>query len=233
MDVPCSKMVSREDIERVLGFKVDNIDIYKQAFTHKSVAMDTASYERSEFMGDAVINFIVTKYLYDRYRDKDEGFLTKIRTKIVSGKCLSQLAWKLGLHELIQMNEKAMTNGWNKNDRILEDVFESLVGCIYLDVGMIPAREFMIGVIKQHVNFEEIEKDDNYKDILMRFTQASGVPLPVYKSVETLLDGKKVFEVHCYVNGIACGYGRHKSKKQAEQLSARQALMYHNVPLEC
>lgn len=226
-------MTSREDIERVLGFKVDNVDIYRQAFTHKSVAVDQASYERSEFMGDAVINFIVTKFLYDKYKDKDEGFLTKIRTKIVSGKCLSQLAWKLGLHELIQMNEKAMTNGWNKNDRILEDVFESLVGCIYLDIGMIPAREFLIGVIQKYVNFEEIEKDDNYKDILMRFTQASSIPLPVYKSVETLLDGKKVFEVHAYVNGVASGYGRHKSKKQAEQLSARQALLYHGIPLEC
>jgi ribonuclease III len=226
--------LTRERLEAIVGFKVSDFNVYKQAFRHKSMAdHSNPSYERAEFMGDAVINFIVTRFLFDKYGDKDEGFLTKIRTKVVSGKCLSGLAKKLGLHELVEMNEKAMTNGWNHNDRILEDVFESLVGCIYLDIGMIPAREFLIGVIQKHVNFTESEKDDNYKDILMRYTQAGGIPLPDYKSVEVMQDGKKVFEIHTYVNGVPSGYGRHKSKKQAEQLSARQALLYHGVPLEC
>lgn len=221
-------------LELLIGFKVNNFDSYKRAFRHKSVSDDeNPSYERCEFIGDAVINFIVTKFLFDAYKDKDEGFLTKMRTKIVSGKCLSALASHLRLQDYIQMNEKGMSNGWNTNERILEDVFESLVGCIYLDIGMIPAREFLIGVIQKYVNFAEIEKDDNYKDILMRYTQAIGIPLPDYRSVEIMQDGKKVFEVHTYVNGIASGYGRHKSKKQAEQYSARQSLMFHGVPLEC
>lgn len=225
MDVP------RETIEALIGCKVNNPAIYNRAFLHKSVVQGliTESYERMEFMGDAVINFIMTKFLFDKYPDKDEGWLTRIRTKVVSGKCLSKLALKLGLQNHVQMNEKAMSNGWNMNDRILEDVFESLIGCMYHDLGLIVVKDFLIRVIEKHVDFREIEKDDNFKDILMRFTQANQIPLPHYHCNETFQDGKKVFEIRCYVNDVPCGYGRHKNKKQAEQQAAHQALLYFNI----
>ena len=210
---------------------VNNPGIYERAFCHKSIAngLITESYERMEFMGDAVINFVVTRYLIEKYPDKDEGFLTRIRTKIVSGKCLSRLALQLGLDRHVQMNDKAMANGWNRNDRILEDVFEALVGCIYMDLGLVTARDFLINTIERNVDFRDIERDDNYKDILMRFTQAHAVPLPFYSSSEIMLDGKKLFEVSCFVNNVARGYGRHKNKRQAEQIAAHQALLYFDV----
>jgi ribonuclease III len=228
-----SVSMSRETIESIVGCRVNNPGLYERAFCHKSVAngLITESYERMEFMGDAVINLIVTRYLIEKYRDKDEGFLTRIRTKIVSGKCLSKLASRLGLDRHVQMNDKAMANGWNKNDRILEDVFEAFVGCIYTDLGLVTARDFLLNVIERHVDFQEIERDDNYKDILMRYTQARAVPLPFYGSSETTLEGKKLFEVRCFVNNVPCGYGRHKNKRQAEQAAAHQALLYFDVEL--
>lgn len=223
--------MARETIESIVGCRVNNPGIYERAFCHKSIANGfiTESYERMEFMGDAVINFIVTRYLIEKYPDKDEGFLTRIRTKIVSGKCLSKLALKLGLDRHVQMNDKAMANGWNKNDRILEDVFEALVGCVYMDMGLVTARDFLTNVIEQNVDFGDVERDDNYKDILMRYTQARAVPLPFYSSSETMIEGKKTFEVRCFVNNVPCGYGRHKNKRQAEQAAAEQAIFYFNV----
>lgn len=225
--------MSRETVESIVGCRVNHPEIYERAFCHKSIAngLITESYERMEFMGDAVINLIVTRYLIEKYPDKDEGFLTRIRTKIVSGKCLSKLALRLGLDRHIQMNDKAMANGWNKNDRILEDVFEAFVGCIYTDLGLVTARDFLTGVIERNVDFREIERDDNYKDILMRYTQAKAVPLPFYGSSETTLEGKKLFEVRCFVNNVPCGYGRHKNKRQAEQAAAHQALLHFDVEL--
>lgn len=233
--------ISREVIETIIGTKIGDPSIYQRAFFHKSVlhtvtigdgsthGLITESYERMEFMGDAVINFIVTRYLFEKYPHEDEGFLTRIRTKVVSGKCLCRLARNLGLHNHVKMNEKAMANGWNCNDRILEDVFEALVGCIYLDLGVMVAKEFLIRTIEQYIDFQALLRDDNYKDILMRFTQANGVPLPFYASHEIMIDGKKAFEVRVIVNNTPCGYGRNKNKKQAEQNAARQALLYHNV----
>ena len=223
--------MSRETIETIVKCRVNNPALYERAFCHKSIAngLITESYERMEFMGDAVINFVVTRYLIEKYPDKDEGFLTRIRTKIVSGKCLSRLALQLGLDRHVQMNDKAMANGWNRNDRILEDVFEALVGCIYTDLGLVTARDFLINIIEENVDFREIERDDNYTDILMRYTQAKAIPLPFYASSETVLDGKKLFQVRCFVNNVYCGYGRHKNKRQAEQAAAHQSLIHFDV----
>lgn len=227
-------MIDRSILESIVGQRVGDVALYDKAFRHKSVVKEsnepmTECYERMEFMGDAVINFVVTRFLITRYPDKDEGFLTRIRTKIVSGKCLCQLALKLGLDAHVQMNDKAMANGWNKNDRILEDVLESLVGCVYLDLGLIAARDFFLRVMHAHVDFTEIERDDNFKDILMRFTQARSIPLPFYGCSEVQAGGKKMFEVRVFVNNTPCGYGRNKNKKQAEQAAAHQALLYFNV----
>jgi ribonuclease III len=226
--------INRSILEGLIGVRVNDPGVYSRAFMHKSLIKEsngliTESYERIEFMGDAVINFIVTRYLFEKYPDKDEGFLTRIRTKVVSGKCLSKLALKLGLQDYIQMNEKAMQNSWNLNDRILEDVFESLMGCIYMDLGLAVARDFLVRTIETHVDFHETERDDNFKDILMRFTQARGVALPVYACHETMVEGKKQFEIRCIVDGKSCGYGRNKNKKQAEQNAAYQSLLYFGI----
>lgn len=212
-------------LEALLGFKVLDFSKYVSVFTHKSAMKVTQgdSYERYEFIGDAIINFVVAKLLFDMYPRADEGFLTRIRTKLVSGKCLSQLAWHLGLHNFIIMNQRSMRHGFNTNPRILEDVFEALVGCIYLQSGMVTAKNFLLSVLQRYVDFNDILRDTNYKDGLMRYAQARGMPLPEYVVVTSASSSSASFVVHVSLEGRV-GRGAGASKKQAEQEAARDLL---------
>jgi ribonuclease III len=227
--VPCQgrpvgpPTLSQEALERILGFKVIDYPKYVTVFTHKSAMklMQGDSYERYEFIGDAVINFVVAKLLFDMFPREDEGFLTRVRTKLVSGRCLSRLSWNLGLQNFIVMNQRSMRHGFNTNDRILEDVFEALVGCIYLQNGMVSAKTFLLNVFREHIDFNEMLRDNNYKDGLMRYAQARGLPLPEYTVVAT----SPQFTVRVSMCGCT-GEGAGCSKKQAEQDAASQ-LLYH------
>lgn len=218
-------MLTQQALERVLGFKVMDFSKYITVFTHKSAMKMTNgdSYERLEFIGDAVINFVVAKLLFDMFPGEDEGFLTRIRTKLVSGKCLSQLAWHLGLQNFIIMNQRSMRHGFNTNPRILEDVFEALVGCIYLQNGMVSAKTFLLSVYQRFVDFNEIMRDTNYKDGLMRYAQARGMPLPEYAVANTPATPPSTFVVNVCLSG-AVGQGIGSCKKQAEQEAARHLL---------
>lgn len=210
----------------ILHMKVRDMAHYYHAFVHKSALKElpagTCSYERLEFIGDSVLNFVVAKYLFDKYNTKAEGYLTKVRTKLVSGKCLSDFSQKLGLQKYIIMNQKALRSGWNNNTRIMEDVFESLIGAIYLDSGTLAAKTFIIATIERFTDFDEIVKESNAKDALMRATQAWGVALPVYHIVPSTL--KQTFCIHVYVNGMMYGHSVHKNKREGEQLAANMAL---------
>ena len=213
--------LTRENLEMLLGFRVAQFDMYIPVFTHKSAMKFTQgqSYERYEFMGDAVINFVVAKLLFDMYPAEDEGFLTKVRTKLVSGKCLAELSYKLGLQRFIIMSERSLKSGFHTNPRILEDVFESLVGCIYLDLGMVAAKTFLLGVYDRFVSIKDMLRDTNYKDGLMRFAQARALALPEYLVSATSADASRAFTVVVRL-GTLSGKGIGSSKKNAEQEAA-------------
>ena len=130
--------IYKTDIEALIGTKINTIDYYQTAFTHKSALKKykiNESFETLEFMGDSVLGFVITKFLFDQYKDRQEGFLTKARTKLVRGETLAEIARKLNLDKWILMDDKGMRNGWNKNTKVLEDVFEALLGAIYMDIG--------------------------------------------------------------------------------------------------
>ena len=215
-------MPPRAEIEALVGTKIKDIQLYLRAFTHKSALKCyeglTSSYETLEFMGDSVLGFVITKFLFDKYETEQEGFLTKIRTKMVRGTTLATLAKTLGFDKWIIMDEKGMRNGWNTNPKILEDVFEAFVGAVYLDLGMIHAKRFILD------SFEKIETDlvdDNYKDQLMRWCQAEKLPLPEYR-VDGHTNG--TFMVTVVVNGADSGCGYASTKRQAEQNAAQLLL---------
>ena len=117
--------IDRITIETLVGTKISNIDLYQKAFTHKSALKEdptlTGSFETLEFIGDSVLGFVITKFLYDKYEDRQEGFLTKARTKLVRGETLAGIASKLELYKWIRMDEKGMRNQWIHNPKILED----------------------------------------------------------------------------------------------------------------
>jgi ribonuclease-3 len=155
-----------------------------------------------------------------------------VRTKLVSGKFLSGLAAQLGLQHHVIMNRKAIQQGWFNNPRIMEDVFESLVGCVYLDLGLMTAKNFFLAVIERFANFEDILRDTNYKDALMRYAQSRGLSLPEYRVLDdpqqtasgarnTL---KPLFKVMVVLDGMPCGQGTDTCKKGAEQQAAQRTL---------
>lgn len=206
--------VSKKQIESLVGFRINDEKLYQRAFTHKSATSLLDSYETLEFIGDSVISFIVTKYLYDTYQTEQEGFLTKARTRVVRGKTLAQVAKRLGLDEFIEMDEKGLRNKWNSNPKILEDVYEALVGAVYLDVGLLYAREFVLRTLDiQNMSLE----DDNYKDQLMRWCQSSKKNLPVYSYTHTKAGD---FSAAVEIDGVVMAMGFGKTKKDAEQNAA-------------
>ena len=151
--------------------------------------------------------------------------MTKLRTRIVSGKCLSKLARIMGIQDHIRMNEKAMRQGWNNNARILEDVYEALIGAIFLDLGIFYANEFIMTQLETHIHEDDILTDTNYKDMLMRYTQTKGIELPLYViNNEHGPNHNKQFVVNVLLNGNVLGEGVAKNKKQAEQNAAKNAL---------
>ncbi len=227
-DAPASlEPLTREALEHVVGMKVVDFDKYRRVFTHKSAVRGTGvqSYERYEFVGDSVINFVIAKYLFDLFPDRDEGFLTKVRTKMVCSKTLAHLGACLGLHRYIVMNAKALRQGWNTNTRLLEDAFEALVGCLYIDLGLMTAKTFVLAVMERFLDPREIMTDTNYKDMLMRHQQSLGLPLPEYAVTAA---ERGTFSVTATVRrpdgGTVAGAGRDTCKKGAEQLAARAVL---------
>jgi len=223
-------LCTRDEIEHILNMRVRDITLYQEALLHKSAVKiynANRSNERLEFVGDSVLNFIIAKYLYDKYPNENEGFMTKLRTRLVSGKCLSQIAKKMGLQNHIRMNEKALRQTWNENARILEDALESLIGAIFLDQGLYITIQFIVAQMQQNVDFDEILTDTNYKDILMRYTQMKAIKLPVYNLLHE--DGpnhSKSFLVEVIINDNSIGKGYGKSKKAAEQNAANEALLH-------
>ena len=214
------------EIDKLVGTKVKDISLYLRAFTHKSALKKynlTESFETLEFMGDSVLGFIITKMLFDRYEKEQEGFLTKARTKLVRGATLAHVARYLNLDRWVIMDDKGSRNGWMSNDKILEDVFEALVGAIYLDLGLLYAKRFVLDIFNnpEIIDMNKIMIDDNFKDQLMRYCQQSKIPLPVY-TVES--HDSKTFTVSVTVNGSKVGVGSASTKKQAEQNAAQYGL---------
>ena len=218
-------MVDRHELEKIVGTHIRDISLYQCAFTHKSALRQyshlSTSYETLEFLGDSVLGFIITKIIYDAYPSAQEGFLTKLRTQLVRGRNLAQLSLKLGLYKFIVMDEKAMRNRWYMNQNILEDVFEAFIGAMYLDLGIIHVRQFVVALFDIHM-FE----DDNYKDIVMRHCQALRYQLPEYR-VRSFDGG--VFTIDLYIEGLYQSSGCAQTKKEAEQMAASVVVKHHNL----
>ena len=235
--------LTRKDIEKIIGMKPIDINKYRKAFVHKSVVKNAKeskelpefmreSYERYEFLGDSVLNLVIAKYLFHKFPNSHEGNLTKIRTKLVNGKTLSYLANKLELSKFLILNYKVENINGRNNNRILEDVFESLICSIYLDLGFNHAEKFILNLIDKHINFEELLVDDNYKDILLKFCQNKFGITPIYKIIETTgPPHNRTFKISCFIQDIEYKYGKGKNKKDAEQISARETLKHFKVEL--
>ncbi len=215
------------ELERIVGFTISDPSLFLKALRHRSTLSNEQyetydSYERLEFLGDAVLDLITAEILFKEYPTKDEGFLTKVRAKLVRGEMLSEFSKKIGLDNLMETGE----GGTMQSKNIMADVFESVIAAIYITKGYQQAFDFVYKVLKEYIILDELVNTvDNYKSALLEYTQAKKLPLPRYELVsETGPGHNRTFEVEVSVNGHLTGRGKGKSKKKAEQEAAKEAL---------
>ena len=215
-------------LKNLLGFVPGNLLLYRLAFRHKSVAQNVKkgvknSNERLEFLGDAVLGSVVAEVLFKLYPYEDEGFLTELRSKIVSRVNLNQLARKLGFESLIEYDSRVL--GSSRQGSLLGDAFEALIGAVYLDKGYNFTRNFLVNhIIKSHIDIHTLEQTEtNFKSKLIEWCQRHGKDI----SFDLIGNGEgenaKLFSVQASVDGEIMGLGKEFSKKNAEKLAAEKA----------
>jgi ribonuclease III len=251
--------------------KFNNINLYRNAFIHKSyctmknadfssgnikcpndcIPLQDMSYERLEYLGDSILNFIVANYLYIRFPDQSEGFLSKIRTRIVNGKMLGYLAEKIGFNKYAIISKQVEEANGRKNYKIMEDIFEAFIGAIYIDfqtnedrvklpdkiklepltgAGYFIAEQWIIYIIENYIDFTElILQKSNYKDMLVNYMQQTFQYTPRFYELGIITkDSVKIFN-YCIkdrnntIIATSTGY----SKKEAENNVSKEALIYY------
>lgn len=210
----------------MLRFFPGNIKLYKIAFIHKSVPQTDSSgriinNERLEYLGDAILGAVIAEHLFIEYPNQNEGFLTKMRSKIVNGENLGCLAEKMGLVPMIQT--QAVGDHTIKN--ISGDAFEALIGAIYMDKGYSRTRRFILkNVLVRHIDLGELEKtENNYKSQLIEWGQKYRKNVCFYTDVEPYNPTRFISYVSIGDNLYGSGSG--VSKKEAEQMAASETLL--------
>ncbi len=222
----------RKELENRLHYKIKNIAYFEQALTHRSYLQvigneNYFSNERLEFLGDAVLGMIVAEYLFSFHKNDLEGELTKMRAKLVNRVSLTKVARAINLEDFVMLSfsaDKALKAG---NDAILADTLEAIIAAIHLDSGIESARRFIIKVTLPILMDEFILTiDTNYKSKLLEIVQAEGKKAPYYNVIdEKGPDHDKIFTVGAFVDNELVGTGKGKTKKEAEQDSANNALL--------
>lgn len=253
--------------------KFKNINLYRVAFVHKSyctmknidfnksnincpsdcLPLQDISYERLEFLGDSLLGMIVANYLYSRFPDQNEGFLSKIRTKIVNGKMLGYLSDKIGFPKFAIISKQVEESNGRNNYKIMEDIFEAFIGALYLDfqsddddvilpshINILPStgagyyvvESWIIYIIENYLDFSELIRiKNNYKDMLVSHMQHYLQDVPQFKELSVVTrDNYKIF-TYCVKdrNGTTISTSTGKSKKEAENNAALEALKYYNI----
>jgi ribonuclease-3 len=213
-------------LKKILGFKPKSKSLYIKAFTHRSMNIkdkkgNPINYERLEFVGDAMISSVIAAYLYGQVPHGDEGYLTKMRSKVVSREHLNELGKELGLIELVQSRIPKSNFGNN----IHGNLFEALVGAIYLDKGYKTCEKFLYQrVINPHVDIETLEgKVISYKSLLIEWCQKEKNTFDYQVYEDTGNDELKHFSVKLSINDKVVSKARATSKKKAEEKASKRA----------
>jgi len=219
----------------IIGYSPRNFQLFKLALVHSSAAKTNIrglkeSNERLEYLGDAILGAVIAEYLFKKFPFKDEGFLTDIRSRIVSRESLNLLGRKLGLDTIIELDKNIIS----PHRSVYGDTMEALVGAVYLDRGYEYCKKFVLGkLIEPHFNLTElIESDSNFKSRIIEWSQKEGNEI-TFKTVNIKdIKNRKEFTVELHKDGrpIATGYGG--TRKKAEQDAAQKALKALNLNTE-
>ncbi|PWW82924.1 ribonuclease III [Prosthecochloris marina] len=216
--------------KKLLGYPPSNSKVYVTALTHRSIVHDQAepadSNQRLEFLGDAVLDLIISEHLYTCFPDSDEGKLSSNRAKIVNRKSLAGFARKISLSEHLLIGESADKSKICSSESTLADAFEALIGAIYLDMGLAETKNFIQRHVISHVDLKKLDAvEHNYKSRLIEYTQSRQLAPPVYAVVsEEGAEHEKLFTIEVSCDGKPLGRGTAGRKKDAEQSAAKEAL---------
>lgn len=214
-------------LRNIFGYYPENISLYQLAFRHKSLAKkqnngNKISNERLEFLGDAILDAVIADYLFKLFPYKDEGFLTQMKSKIVSRSNLNKLSAKLGIDKLIQCSQDCGPHYKSMKG----DAFEAFIGALYLDKGFSFTRRIIVNrIIRLHIHIDELVAVDlNYKSRLLEWVQREKKTLE-FKVVEEVGTGyNKQYIVESYIDSVLYGRGQDFSIKAAEQQAAEKSL---------
>ncbi len=220
-------------LEKLLPFKPQDISLYEEALTHKIQNLkdqegNKVNNERLEFLGDAIIESVISEFLFKEMPRAKEGELSIMRSKIVNRKHLNELGQNLKITELLQKHFTSTQLGKNINGNL----YEALVGAIFLDKGYGGAKKFIYkSMIDPYIDLEKLNKKiGSYKSFMIEWAQKNHIPYR-FEAQEDVNKGKKnYFKVNFYLNDKKISYGRSGSKKKAEEISARRA--YYTMNLE-
>jgi len=212
------------ELKKLLNFSPRNISNYRKAFTHRSIQLvdvegNPMNYERLEFLGDSILGSVIAAYLYKKVPAASEGYLTQMRSKIVSREHLNELGKELNLIRFVKSN----IDQTNAGDNIHGNIFEALIGAIYLDKGYNICERFIFrNVIISHVDIEKLEgKITSYKGLIIEWCQKQKkYNFETYEDTGNEL--MKHFSVKVSIDGVQVAKGRATSKKKAEELAAKR-----------
>ena len=256
------------DNNGLIGCKFNNINLYRTAFVHKSyctmknadfnagnikcpvdcLPLQDMSYERLEFLGDSILGMIIAGYLYERYPDQNEGFLSKLRTKLVNGKMLGFLSDKVGFPKYAIISRQVEETNGRNNYKIMEDIFEAFIGALYLDFqveenskfpdvvhqgdGYYIIQKWIVFIIENYLDMSDLVLSrNNYKDMLVSYMQHHIQDQPKFYEINIISkDNNKIF-TYCIKdkNNMVIATAKGSTKKEAENNVSLEALKYYNV----
>lgn len=221
-----------DKIQQLTGVSPGSKQLYKIAFRHSSISTkEYESNERLEFLGDAILSAIIANYLFKKFPFKDEGYLTELRSKMVSRAQLNLIAQKMGIDELIQFNT---ADSSISKKTLGGNALEALVGAVYLDKGFKRTSNFILKkIVHPYLDVEELEiAEFNYKSKLLEWAQRYGKRLSYAVKGESRQHNRSWYKVAAIIDGIEYGEGVDSNKKNAEKNAARMAFEKLNISIE-
>lgn len=218
------------DLQNKIGYQFKNPALLNEALTHSSYANEHKSQhikynERLEFLGDSVLSIVVSDYIYKNCPELPEGELTKLRASLVCEKSLYEFAKKIDLGKYLILSKGERNNGGADRPSILSDAFEALIAAIYIDGGIAPASKHILNFVIPAIKNSKKKKINDYKTTLQEIIQKNpGEKLEYVLVKESGPDHNKHFVVEVHLNSNVIGKGGGRSKKEAEQQAAREAL---------
>ena len=216
-----------ENFEEQIGYSFKNHSYLDIALTHSSYANEhhTKNNERLEFLGDSVLSLIVSENLFLRFSGDNEGDLSKIRASLVCEKGLFELAKKIGLQDFIKLGNGEELGGGRERPSVVSDAFEALLAAIFLDSDFETAKKWLLSIMKDELENANEKPSDDYKTIIQEITQKHGKGKVTYEMIsESGPDHNKRFTAAVMVDGKKIAEGSGSSKKDAEQLAAKNAI---------